>query len=244
MKIVLIILGVLFGLALLGVLIEWIKENAALFMMILFSVLGFIFFLSPLFFICDASAWAIFFLMKFLYRNHSNKHPNNLSKTYFEETMDKATEQSSENPSLDMSSEIPDETKESLIKCDIILKSIKLHNKNIPSLDMTNKINETERLLKELIDAVIDDPINGKKLSRFSDYYLPITEKLLFHYENLEKASNNSSTIKIRNDIEQGIETLNKGIENYLIQLREYKNFDVQSDVDVMTQLMEQDGLI
>ncbi len=241
--IVLIVLGVI------GAVLQWIGENLGLFILIVLSVLGFVFFRTPVFFVCDAIAWVLFFVIKalnegggFSGRSHTSENREN-EKKVDNDSADMSGSQKNEDFWVPMG--IPNDIRDALIKCNDTILTIKKINNNIPDINMTNRIDETEKLLKELVKEIILDPNNGKKLTRFADYYLPLAEKLLSQYEALESSSiNDPSAQKIRSDIERGIDTLNMGIYNYIVELRDYKNMDIESDVEVMKNLMQQDGLM
>jgi hypothetical protein len=105
-------------------------------------------------------------------------------------------------------------------------------------------IQRIEELTAKIFKIVEDKPEKAPQIRRFMNYYLPTTLKLLHSYETLEKQGVGGENItSAKQDIERILETLAAGFEQQLDNLFKADKIDISSDINVLENLMEQDGL-
>ena len=121
---------------------------------------------------------------------------------------------------------------------------IKTANDLIPGQEMTDKLNQMERIVSKIFAQVRKDPNSADDLRKFMNYYLPTTEKLLNAYIELDKQPEVGENIKnTKREIEESVDTINNAFENLLDSLFQDVAWDISSDISVMKTMMEQDGL-
>ncbi len=121
-----------------------------------------------------------------------------------------------------------------------------LHMLRTGTLDpnIYGKIQRIEDVTVKIFRLVEEKPEKAPQLRRFMNYYLPTTLKLLHSYNTLEKqgvAGENISAAK--NDIARILDTLAEGFEQQLDKLFSSDKLDISADIDVLENLMRQDGL-
>ena len=109
---------------------------------------------------------------------------------------------------------------------------------------ISKKVFRLEELTEKIFKIVEDNPEKQPQLKRFTSYYLPTTLKLVRSYATLEKqgvkGDNIMSTKKNIGDI---LDTLSTGFEQQLDQLFKSDAIDIAADINVLENLMQQDGL-
>jgi hypothetical protein len=106
------------------------------------------------------------------------------------------------------------------------------------------KIERIEALTVKIFKIVEENPEKSPQIRRFMNYYLPTTLKLLRSYQTLERQGVGGENItSAKHDIERILETLASGFEQQLDNLFKADKLDISADIDVIENLMEQDGL-
>lgn len=106
------------------------------------------------------------------------------------------------------------------------------------------KIQRIEDITAKIFKIVEEKPEKMPQNRRFMNYYLPTTLKLLYSYQTLEKQGINGENImSAKQDIERVLETLSIGFEQQLDNLFKTDKMDISADIDVLENMMEQDGL-
>ncbi len=136
-------------------------------------------------------------------------------------------------------------TAEAKTEYQLIIEQLRAVNEAIPGEDMTAKINRLEEVTAKIFDLVEKDPAKANQLRSFMDYYLPTALKLLNAYSEFDKpgiSGENISAAKSR--IEKTMDALVLGFERQLDQLFQNDMLDVSSDIQVLENMMSQDGLL
>lgn len=114
----------------------------------------------------------------------------------------------------------------------------------IPNKEIRQKINEIMLITDKIMQDAIEDPSDVPQIKKFFRYYLPTTIKLLHAYDRMD-----SQEIKGEN-IEKSITNINEmldvAIEAYkkrLDSLFENQALDIETDIDVMNQMLAREGL-
>jgi hypothetical protein len=109
---------------------------------------------------------------------------------------------------------------------------------------IADKIQKIEDLTAKIFRIVEDKPEKVTQIRRFMNYYLPTTIKLLNSYQTLEKQGISGENItSAKQDIERILDTLTSGYEQQLDNLFKSDKLDISADIDVLENMMEQDGL-
>lgn len=107
-----------------------------------------------------------------------------------------------------------------------------------------SKIQRIEDVTVKIFRLVDEKPQKAPQIRRFMNYYLPTTLKLLHSYETLEKQGVDGVNISAaKSDIERVLDTLAAGFEQQLDNLFKSDKLDISADIDVLENLMRQDGL-
>ena len=139
---------------------------------------------------------------------------------------------------LDDSSDVP------IDKYAASLAELREVNSFIKDEAISGKVSRLEDLTGKIFKIVEDNPEKKPQLRRFMSYYLPTTLKLVRSYATLEqqgvKGENIMSTKRNISDI---LDTLSTGFEQQLDQLFKSDAIDIATDINVLENLMQQDGL-
>ena len=125
-----------------------------------------------------------------------------------------------------------------------IIVELRELNESIVDFAISAKIERIEELTAKIFRIVEEDASKLPQIRRFMNYYLPTTLKLLRSYALLEKQGINGDNITAaKENIEGILETLAKGYEQQLDQLFQSDVIDIASDINVLENMMHQDGL-
>ena len=87
-------------------------------------------------------------------------------------------------------------------------------------------------------------PESAPDLHRLMKYYLPTTQKLVDTYATLDRQKIQGENIEsAKREIEASLDTINEAFERFLDSFIQSTAWDVSSDISVMNQMMQQDGL-
>ena len=110
--------------------------------------------------------------------------------------------------------------------------------------DIRSKINEIMLITDKIMQDAIEDPSDVPQIRKFFRYYLPTTIKLLHAYDRM--SSQGIEGENIDKSISSINEMLDVAIEAYkkrLDSLFENQALDIETDIDVMNQMLEREGL-
>lgn len=140
--------------------------------------------------------------------------------------------------SLDVSDEIPENQYMAII---MELRELKV---SIADIAISDKIDRIEAVTAKIFRIVEEDSTKLPQIRRFMGYYLPTTQKLLRSYALLEKQGITGENITAaKENIGRILDTLAIGFEQQLDQLFRSDAIDIAADIDVLENLMQQDGL-
>lgn len=127
---------------------------------------------------------------------------------------------------------------------DAILREIRQVNDAIPGVVMSQKIDRIEEITSKILEYQRKNPGKESQLRSFLGYYLPTTLKILRAYAQLDAQGvegENISAAKAR--IEGMMDKVVEGFEKQLDKLFQDSAMDISSDVSVLEQMLEKDGL-
>ena len=117
-------------------------------------------------------------------------------------------------------------------------------NDAIPDPKISAQIDHLEEVTGKIIDHVIEKPEKKPQISRFLDYFLPTTLKLLNAYDRMDSAGVSGSNIDTtKAKVEQMLDTLCAAFDKQLDALFGDEALDISTDITVMENLLAQEGL-
>ena len=119
------------------------------------------------------------------------------------------------------------------------LADIRQADVDIEDEPMSEKIRQMESLTKAIFDEIRLHPEKHSQITRFMNYYLPTTLKLLNSYARIEKQGvSGENMAKAKQDIEGIADTLIDGYKKQLDNLYRSESLDIAGDVAVLEKLM------
>ena len=125
-----------------------------------------------------------------------------------------------------------------------ILAQIRAVNDAIEDEEMSRKIDRIEEITRKIFAYQKKNPAKAGQLRTFLNYYLPTTLKILNAYAQMEEQGVEGANItaaKVR--IEGMMDKVVEGYEKQLDRLFENEAMDITTDVQVLEQMLEKDGL-
>ena len=124
------------------------------------------------------------------------------------------------------------------------IKRIKQANSLILNNEISSKLNDTELILNKIFDRVEQRPELLPDIRKLLEYYLPITQKLLDAYIDLDKQSSELDNIeKSKTEIEKSLDSINTAFFNLYNSLFDDDKVDIISDISVLRAMFAQEGL-
>ena len=124
------------------------------------------------------------------------------------------------------------------------LAELREANSFIQDEAISKKVSRLEDLTEKIFKIVEENPQKKPQLKRFLSYYLPTTIKLVRSYVTLEKQGvKGENILNTKKSIDNILDTLSTGFEQQLDQLFKSDAIDIATDINVLENLMQQDGL-
>ena len=124
------------------------------------------------------------------------------------------------------------------------LSEIRNLNDRIADAEISAKIDRIEGITSHIFEIVRKRPEKLSEIRKFMNYYLPTTLKLLDSYALLEEQGIEGDNITAsKRQISQILDTLIRGFEKQLDQLFSTQAIDINSDIEVLENMMAADGL-
>ena len=125
-----------------------------------------------------------------------------------------------------------------------ILAEIRAVNDAIPDPVMSEKIDRIGEITGKILDYQRRNPGKDSQLRSFLNYYLPTTLKILRSYAQLDAQGVEGENITAaKQRIEGMMDKVVEGFETQLDKLFADSAMDISSDVAVLEQMLEKDGL-
>lgn len=117
-------------------------------------------------------------------------------------------------------------------------------NDAIPDPKISAQIDHLEEVTGKIIDYVIAKPEKQSQISRFLDYFLPTTLKLLNAYDRMDSTGASGANIDSTKDkIEEMLGTICVAFSRQLDALYGEEALDISADITVMEQMLQQEGI-
>lgn len=116
---------------------------------------------------------------------------------------------------------------------------------SIKDPDVRLKINELMRITDKITRDAIDDPSDIPQIKKFMSYYLPTTIKLLNAYDRMSSQGIEGENLnKSMNSINEMLDAAIVAYKKRLDSLFENQALDIETDIEVMNQMLAREGLI
>lgn len=122
----------------------------------------------------------------------------------------------------------------------------RLHELNaiIPGEIITNKLNISESILREIFNRLEEHPDQMDRMHKLMEYYLPTMIKLVEAYHEYDQVSSPGAEIKeAMEEIENTLDTINEAFTQLLNNLFQDSVWDVTTDAQVLKTMLKQEGL-
>ena len=127
---------------------------------------------------------------------------------------------------------------------DRAISELRRLNDAIPDEKISAQIDHLEEVTGKIIDHVIANPAKQPQISRFLDYFLPTTIKLLNAYDRMDSTGASGANIDgTKGKIEDMLETICAAFTRQLDDLYGQEAMDVSAEIKVMEQMLAQEGL-
>lgn len=127
---------------------------------------------------------------------------------------------------------------------DLAISEMRRLNANIENEKISDQINDLEYTTSKIFDHVIAHPDKAPQISKFLNYYLPTTMKLLNTYDRMGsqgvEGDNITGTMK---KVEDTLDMVVNAFHKQLDTLFAGEALDVSADITVMENLMKTEGL-
>lgn len=127
---------------------------------------------------------------------------------------------------------------------DLALAEMHRLNESIKDEKISAQIDHLEETTEKIIDHVAENPQKKSQISRFLNYYLPTTLKLLNAYDRMDAAGVSGTNIDgTMGKIETMMGTVVSAFDRQLDSLFGDVAIDISTDITVMENLLSQEGL-
>lgn len=125
-----------------------------------------------------------------------------------------------------------------------ILKKIRCLDDEIRDEAVSEKIRRIESITRNIFTYISERPHKKSQTRMFMNYYLPTTLKLLESYKCIEQVGVAGQNMQeTKRNIEKIMDMLVVGFEQQMDQLFKDESMDITSDIEVLEQMMNRDGL-
>lgn len=125
------------------------------------------------------------------------------------------------------------------------IRLIREANDKIPGVEISNKLDRMESIAAKIFEYIDKHPEKLPDISRFLNYYMPTTLKLLNAYHEFDSQPVQGENIrKGKQEIEMTMDNINLAFEKLLDQLFQDSMLDVSTDISVLSTMLAGEGLL
>ena len=126
----------------------------------------------------------------------------------------------------------------------IALKQIRAANVKIPDAQLSAQIDSIENSCRQILETLEQRPEILPQLRTFLRYYLPTTLKLLKVRAKLDRATYSPKAREVKNRVSSALGEIDQAFKNQVAALDEYSFVDLESEMDVLKDMLKADGLL
>ncbi len=124
------------------------------------------------------------------------------------------------------------------------VNQIRQVNDELPDPEISEKLDHMEKIISQIFTCVELHPDKLPEITKFLDYYMPTTLKLVQAYKNLEKEPiQTENIISSKREIRQILDTINEAFRNLMDSLYDDMAMDISADISVLKTMLAQEGL-
>ena len=127
--------------------------------------------------------------------------------------------------------------------CHVMLAAIAAANDAIADPKLSAQIDDIESTCRVILQRLEEQPNMLSSLRTFLRYYLPATLKLLNARAQLESEVNAGSNQNIASRISDAVSAVQSAFHKQLDALNEFRFINLESEMDVLTDMLKSDGL-
>lgn len=124
------------------------------------------------------------------------------------------------------------------------LKQIRALNDQIADPVLSARIDSIEHSCRLILKRLEEQPAMLSSLRTFLRYYLPTTLKLLDARAKLETGATSQAAARMRQKVSDALAVIDDAFKKQLAALDEFRFLNLESEMDVLTDLLKSDGLI
>lgn len=124
------------------------------------------------------------------------------------------------------------------------MRRIRQANDIIADETLSAQIDSIESSCGQILSILEQRPQLLPQLRTFLRYYLPTTLKLLDARARLENTANTRKAREVRTRISEAVGVIDKAFQRQVEALDEYRFIDLESEMDVLRDMLKSDGLI
>ena len=115
---------------------------------------------------------------------------------------------------------------------------------SVQDVEVRKKINELMRITDKITQDAIHDPSDIPQIKKFMNYYLPTTIKLLNAYDRMSAQGIEGENLdKSMKSINEMLDQASVAYKKRLDSLFENQALDIETDIEVMNQMLAREGL-
>ena len=139
---------------------------------------------------------------------------------------------------------LPPQVKEQVVQGQEYVALFRRLNEQIPDEVLSGKIDEIESNVNKIFTVLAQEPEKASRCHKFMTYYLPTTVKLLEGYVKLNQDTvRGENAVNARARIVETMDIVIRASEKQLESLYEADTLDLETDMDVIAQMVKRDGL-
>ena len=124
-----------------------------------------------------------------------------------------------------------------------MLHTIRAENDAITDEVLSGQMDELERLCVQIFTTVAEKPQKAGQISKFMNYYLPTTLKMLANYRTMDQRGVSVTDMtEARSTLIRGMGMVLTACQKQLDNLYKDTMLDVSTDIDVLEQMLKRDG--
>ena len=124
------------------------------------------------------------------------------------------------------------------------VNQIRKVNDELPEVEISEKLDRMEKVISQIFTCVELHPEKLPEITKFLDYYMPTTLKLVQAYKNFENEPiQTDNIVSSKREIRQIVDTINEAFENLMDSLYDDMAMDISADISVLKTMLAQEGL-